>query len=97
MIEYRNNITNELDKYLIDEFKIHNFTTYILKWNNGVNDIFSIRVPGRTRGCIYVDENMFIIKIRIDDDNINGKFACYKSGAKESIEKYIGTKIILEN
>ena len=82
-----NDITREMDKYLL--YENHYTNTYIYDTLMGNKAI--IRYPGATRGYIEFSNDNIIIDIVIQDPPI---VACYKPGVKESVKKFIGDKLI---
>ena len=91
--EYFNEITKELDKYLLYSNSPYCFDTYIIAYDTG---LWSIRFPGATRGHIRVDDSMIITEIKLYDDTAFGdKIGCYKREAIDVVRRFIGTKLEL--
>ena len=104
--EYHCEITDELDKLCgfsdnsdeDDMFKCI-FRNYILDTRDVWGNCLAIRIPGRTTGSIYVDENNIIIKCIIDEDCIGDSTKSpyhYPSNTNEILKKYISVKLELE-
>lgn len=103
MNEYYNNFTAELDKYRTDEIKNSRYEdllrTYL--WLPEVEEvrerkgkIIAFRIPGATRGCVKVDDNLIIENITFYDDTCFAKgLRCYKDDIKNVVPKLIGTKL----
>ena len=95
--EYRdgvNDLTRELDKYLIGEW-LPFWHTYIYEPDRETSKHFGIRFPGATRGHIEVDENMIIKDIRLYNDTCFETHHLYKKDVLEILSKYIGMKLII--
>lgn len=86
---YRNEITDFLDKYLLDDFCEYRdiYSNYI--YDTSFNNRWLIRVPGATRGNILVEDGI-IKSIEIYEDSF-----CYKREVLDHIDKFIGCKIDL--
>ena len=87
--EYRSDLTRELDKIscISNRQYCSMFRHYILadEWCMK-NKCLAIRVPGRTVGSIWIDDNNKILKISIDlSASLN-----YPDNVNEIMEKYIG-------
>lgn len=87
--EYRSDLTRELDKIscISSRQYCNMFHHYILanEWCMK-NKCLAIRVPGRTVGGIWIDDNNKILKISIDlNSNMN-----YPDNVNEIMEKYVG-------
>lgn len=97
MLEYFNNITEELNEYLLPQYnyKSHSFYTYIGQWKQDNPYTWCIRFPGATRGHIKVDDNMIITEINLYDSAFQDGIGCYKREAEQALTKHIGTKLIL--
>lgn len=96
--EIFNEITRELDKYILYTNLPYCHGTYIMKWVYDNDHTWCIRFPGATRGCITVNDDMIIEDIKLYDDtafDLKG-VACYKKEAKDALVKFIGTKLIIE-
>ena len=94
--EYRCELTRELDTLakLINKKWYDFFHHYIYASEHCKKDkILAIRVPGRTVGGIWIDENNVIIKINIDTDYV---IKTYPSNVNELIKKYVGEEIVYE-
>ena len=94
--QYRSNLTRELDELSCISSKHYSdlFHHYILanKWCLD-NRCLAIRVPGRTVGGIWIDDNNKILKISIDiNSNMN-----YPDNVNEMMEKYIGEIIKVDS
>lgn len=90
--EYRSNLTRELDEISCISSKHYSdsFHHYILanKWCLD-NRCLAIRVPGRTVGGIWIDDNNKILKISIDLNTLLN----YPDNVSEIVEKYVGEEI----
>ena len=87
--------TEELDRCAgFDTRKYQYYKHYLLDYRN-VNGFYNlpIRVPGRTVGGIWVDENNVIVNIKIDRSYA---VKTYSNALDAIIEKYIGKKIEFE-
>lgn len=85
-----NDLTKEMDKYLVYQNSKHPMNTYIY---DKFKDKWTLRFPGATRGYIKVDENEVITEIVLYDDTVG----IYKPEVRECFNKYIGIKIVVEN
>ena len=95
---YVNDLTREMDKYLLYPDNHCGSPTYI--YANDINkNRMAIRYPGATRGGISLDENRVITDIQLYDDTCfdAGKHGVgvYKPEMKEAVQKFIGMKIIV--
>lgn len=91
--EFRCALTKELDSLSkIDASKHYDlFHHYILVDNIGVEEkCLAIRVPGRTVGGIWIDENNIITKIQVDTNYV---VKTYPSNINELIQKFVGEVI----
>ena len=94
--EYHCEITDELDKlcgFSNNEDDI--FRNYILDTRDVFGDALAIRIPGRTTGSIYLDENNIITSCVIQESlcGNSSKPYYYPSNTNEILKKYIGTKL----
>ena len=93
---YVNEITDTLNQYLTLELKdILNYFgksvgTYLCTWPND-NNIICFRVPGATRGHIKLEDNIIISFTFYDTSE-----GCYEGNYISSVEKFVGSKLILE-
>lgn len=87
---YKNDLTTELDKYLLDAFK-KNYLIGTYLYGEPKERKLAIRYPGATRGGILFDYNNIITKIIIDDN-----WSCYDCNSEMHavLEKYVGAKLI---
>lgn len=86
---YRNEITDFLDKYLLDDFCEFReiYSNYI--YDEPFNNRWLIRVPGATRGNILVEDGI-VKSIEIYEDSF-----CYKREVLDHINQFIGREIDL--
>jgi hypothetical protein len=98
-------ITEEMDKYLLREWRKHvdggyTLGTYICEpdsWREG--KCWSIRFPGATRGHIYTDNDDIILEVVLYDEPVDRRCPCYDRRIRWEMlkkNKYIGMKIIVE-
>ncbi|MGU8835825.1 hypothetical protein ACV3UL_16250 [Clostridium perfringens] len=96
----RNELTKEMDEYLVDEIKELTYcgSTYIYDSPRTLSNGrigYGLRFPGATRGSIELDDNMVIQKIWLYRDEY-GTDKIYKKGIDEIFEKYIGMKLVFK-
>lgn len=100
-IEFYGEFTEDLDTRLIEGWKEtrkdmlrnHSLSRILIHELNVGNEptILVFRVPGATRGCIYLDHNQVITGIEVHNDISQ----CYVDGTEEYLnEKWVGTKMI---
>lgn len=97
--EYHCEITEELDKLCgFDTDKDSLFRNYLLDTRDVWDNCFAIRIPGRTTGGVYLDENNIITSCVVDKELCGNakKPYHYPSDTNEILKKYIGVKIELE-
>ena len=99
--EYHCELTEELDKLCeLDIDEDNWFRNYLLDTRDVWDNCLAIRIPGRTTGGVYLDENNIITSCIIDKelcgDDSNKPYR-YPSNTNEILKKYIGVKIELEN
>lgn len=99
--EIYNQFTRECDEHIMKELK-HNklFTTYLIEWDpkqtgDEFHRQFAIRVPGATRGCLYVEKETGLISNIVFDDytSFHEKIGCYEKSIRKLIPKWIGKKL----
>jgi hypothetical protein len=89
-IDYTNDLTREMDKYL--EHEIGSFRTYI--YDHSLNGkTWAIRYPGATRGHIEINKDNTIVNIKLYKDCKTHEI--YKPNVEECFRKYIGMKLIM--
>lgn len=91
-------LTDEMDKYLLHDKTNYYYTymNYFGKREKGEKgDIYVMRVPGATRGCIVTDENGIIEHINFYEDTCYEILHCYDRKMEEIKEKYIGRKVVV--
>lgn len=104
--EYRNDITDFLDNYLIQVWKTHMsqdimFGTYLLR--DEIDNHFYIRFPGATRGAIYFtkldDDSYRITDIRMYKSAFDTVVGCYKNSKEvlDGLKQFIGKRIVFED
>lgn len=96
-------LTNEMDKHLtckpsgIWHTYIYDFgdreTEY---YDHKIGHVYTMRLPGATRGCMVTDENGYIEILEFYEDTCYGTFAAYDKSMENIKEKYIGRKVIVE-
>lgn len=87
-IGYINKITNYLDNYLEKKYKDSDFyNTYI--YDEPINHLWAIRIPGVTVGHIKVKENI-ITDIILYEDSF-----CYKKEVLDNLNQFVGKKLDL--
>ena len=93
---YTNNMTQEFDQHLTDEWKeIDIFNTYITKPRETHGRLHcAIRFPGATRGTIWLDNDMSIAEINVYQDTGIGKHGCYKRSILDVKDKYVGAQLV---
>lgn len=100
-IEFYGEFTEDLDTRLREGYKEiiknrssnHSLSRLLIHELNVGNEptILVFRVPGATRGCIYLDNNQIITSIEVYKDISQ----CYVDGTEEYLnEKWVGTKMI---
>lgn len=100
--DYVNELTKEMDSYLIDSIKALNsefLATYFYLEDElklGEKQHFAFRYPGATRGSIYIDENNEITKIDLYDDEYHTD-SIYKPDVRSIFDKYIGLKLVKQD
>lgn len=106
-----NELTKEMDSYLLHAYTWGFFVTYIYEPLKTASHQYVIRFPGATRGCIICDKNDIIQKIDFYEDtcynipysdkNSRGKriewMGPYHSAMNHIRDKYIGRKMIIES
>lgn len=85
--EYWCELTEELDR--ICNFSGNFYRHYLKDFNEKPNNMFVIRIPGRTVGDICVDKNNVIISVKLAPDYI------YPADINKQMKKYIGQKLVL--
>ena len=92
-IEYTNDLTREMDKYL--KYKSKYAQTYIMEVEKIKDRYYSaLRYPGATRGHIEVDDNNIIIDIKLYTDLSTDKI--YEYNVRDIFKNYIGKKLLFE-
>ena len=98
-IEITNNFTRECDKHMKKECKQF-FHTYLVEWDpkqtgDEFHRQFAIRVPGATRGCLYVEKETGLISNIVFDDHtcFSENIGYYERSIKNIISKWIGKKL----
>lgn len=94
-IEKYNEFTKACDEHLIrDARNCRLFRTYLVEIDNSDPSViaYAIRVPGATRGSIYVYKNTNIIKsIYFDAHTAFGeRIGCYEESIISATNKWIG-------
>ena len=99
-IEFYGEFTKDLDTRLREGYKEiiknrssnHSLSRILIhELNVGGPTTLVFRVPGATRGCIYLDNNQIITSIEVYKDISQ----CYVDGTEEYLnEKWVGTKMI---
>lgn len=97
--EYYCELTNEMNQYLKHADKVLEgrkfFGTYLFdygdrkEFDDQEGYIYSIRVPGATRGGVFLDTNNIIVEIRLDKEQCS----CFKETVYDAVQKYVGYKI----
>ena len=87
--EYECELTKMLDNSA--GFEILRYGHYLMydEWCKK-EKCFPLRVPGRTIGGVWVDENLIITKIQIIEPSCQSG---YPENINDSIQKYVGYKI----
>ena len=91
--EYFSEITDELDSLagINVEKSFYHFGHYILADNTCIrNKVLAIRIPGRTVGGIWIDDDNIITKIFVDTEYI---IKTYPSDVNKQIGKFVGKTI----
>ena len=89
LLGYRNELTEELDKFCVFKHGNCRFYNYLVKFTDS---LLLIRYPGATRGCVEVDGNGFIKKIELYKNDALP--ILYKEAARETIQRFIGFQIL---
>lgn len=100
MKEYICDLTRFLDQFLVGRTSI--YCTYLLlgeDYATPVGDLvaYPIRVPGATRGSVFVDSDKIIRKIELSPDTAfvgEGTLGCYSPKLKEYIDSMIGDHLL---
>ena len=87
-IGYVNEITTELDKYLIKQIGDFYHYIYPLRDEETNKVKLYLRYPGYTTGMIIVDDELIITEIKFSNTMNN-----YKEGANEAIKQFIGMRL----
>lgn len=104
--EYRNDITDFLDNYLIQVWKTRMsqdimFGTYLLR--DEIDNYFCIRFPGATRGAVCFtkldDDSYLITDIRMNKAAFDTVIGCYKNSGEvlDGLKQFVGKRIVFED
>lgn len=90
--EFCCDITKYLDKSCgLNKVYYKNYKNYIYDsrdiWDNKT---LAIRVPGRTVGCVVIDDNV-VIECRISDDLVGN---LYEENINEELKQFVGRKLV---
>lgn len=87
-----NDLTREMDNYLIKSIDSTRLKTYIYDYFFEESMCYAIRFPGATRGFIRINEENIIKEIKLYDDLKE----IYENDVINCFRKYIGMKLIIK-
>lgn len=112
MIDYYNDFTQALDKYIVRSDKIdQDYYDFLIRTYICLNDVpkepidnfhVAFRVPGATRGHIECDKDLMIIDIVFYEDTCWGKVGIYDIKRKDEMissvkQQFVNTKLDIVN
>lgn len=93
--DWVNDLTKEMDSYFTNKEHSRIWRTYLYEPQKASDNCYVIRVPGATRGGIYVDKKMIIKDIRLCEDTCFIKSNLYSRDILKIFKKYIGMELVI--